>query len=459
MKKILFILAMIIAMTTLSSCDKIDEKIVDTSQSDITSPSVTIQTQSPKPITSENTTTSETTTTPPTTATTTTNKTTSKTTTAQTTPSETTTAQTTTIINPTSNPSDAIKGVWFSLYDGVINSSGKSETTYRAGLNTAFSTVKNMGINTVFVHVRSHGDAYYPSAYYAWSKNCAGSIGTAPSFDPLKIMIEEAHKQGLSFHAWVNPMRGPSTSDIANYPDSYLIKKWYNDSTKNGKYIIAVNGNYWLNPAYTEVRELINNGIQEIVQNYDVDGIHIDDYFYPTQDASFDAGAYASSGATNLPDWRRSNTSLMVSDIYKTIKLVDSKVLFGVSPAGNRANNYDKSYIDVEKWCSNSGYLDYIIPQLYYGFNETIYGFTKTATYWNSIIKLPTIKLAIGLAPYKVVENSNGFANEKDVLARQIQYSMALSNYNGVAFFSYKYLINTGDSMTVERENLLPLLK
>ena len=230
----------------------------------------------------------------------------------------TTVATTTTIPEATYNPSNYTPinynnqiGMWISFLEFQNILKGKSESQFRKSVCEMYDNCVSMGVNTVYVHARSHGDSFYISDLYPWSKNITGEIGAKPSFDPYEILVEEAHKRGLSFHAWINPMRTVTEDDMKKISDSYQIKKWAKN--KNGTYIVNVNGTYWLNPAYKEVRQLIVSGAQEIVSKYNVDGVHIDDYFYQSSfTGSFDKSAFASSGYSDVKSFRINNINLMV---------------------------------------------------------------------------------------------------------------------------------------------------
>ena len=328
------------------------------------------------------------------------------------------------------------KGMWFSFDDMALLLKNKTEEQFRVNIAQAFDNTRALGCNTVYVHVRAFGDAYYQSSFYAWSKNCTGTVGVSPGYDPLQIMVEEAHSRGLSIHAWVNPMRTANETDMQAMPDLYRVKQWYNSSSTNGTYIIKVDGSpyYWLSPAYSEVRKLICDGIAEIVSNYDVDGIHIDDYFYPTTESYFDEAAFKASGASDLTQWRLDTISEMVRNIYSTVKSINPTVMFGVSPQGNIGNNYAFMFADVKKWCAESGYLDYIVPQVYFGY-ESSSPFDKTSQDWSDMVTNPSVKIVYGLAPYKIGTTDEWSSTL--MMKKQINTVRELQNYDGIAFFRY----------------------
>lgn len=350
-----------------------------------------------------------------------------------------------------------VKAVWFAYLDIDTMLAGATESEFTESISEAFAYVASLGCNTVYVHVRAFGDAYYYSSYYPFTSAYSGTIGDKPSYDPLEIMITEAHKLGLSFHAWVNSMRTTTKKNLEAMSSSYTLKQWYSSSSTNGTYLVydSDTGYYWLSPAYSAVRELICAGIAEIVSNYDVDGIHIDDYFYPTTDESFDKLAFSASGSSNLAQWRRDTVSQLVKEIYSTVKSCNSSVLFGVSPQGNLDNNLNKLYADVELWCSTTGYLDYIVPQIYYGYSGSL-PFDTTAVQWENIVTSSSVKLICGIAAYKVgttTEWSSG-----SMLSKQTDYISSLSGYSGCAYYRYSSLVS-GSSDTILSGEIASLIK
>jgi uncharacterized lipoprotein YddW (UPF0748 family) len=276
-------------------------------------------------------------------------------------------------------------------------------------------------------------------------------MGTAPGFDPLAIMIEEAHSRSISFRAWLNPMRLMSDADMravsASHPD-LPVSKWHNGS-ENGTRIFKVDNHWYLNPAYPEVRRLIADGAAEILRNYNVDGIHIDDYFYPPGGGTaFDSAAFAASGQTSLSQFRLDNSTRMVKELHDTIKSVNPAVLFGISPQGSIQNCYD-IYADVRKWASQAGYCDYIAPQLYYGFFNAAQPFERCLREWEDLVRGTNIRLVIGLASYKLglIDNWAGEAGRNEwitdrdtIIQRQIELSKTAENYGGYIFFSYRFI-------------------
>lgn len=319
---------------------------------------------------------------------------------------------------------------YLSYSDIMLN---KSEDEFKNLIAEMLEDYKNQGINTIYFQVRAFGDSYYKSQIFP--------TGTFlnENYDPLEILISEAHRLNISVHAWVNPLRCQTAEEFKNLSDDFITKKWFNDF--QGKYICNVDGRMWLNPAYDEVLKLISDGIIEIIENYNIDGIHIDDYFYPTKDESFDLSAFEDSGKDNLRQWRIDNINKLVSKIYSDIKSYDENILFGISPQGNIDIDYDSQFADVKEWCCNDGYCDYIVPQIYFGFNNDTCPFEITFKKWYDMTKDSDISLVIGLAAYKqgkedkwAGSGKNEWIDDPDVIEKQIEF---IEKYENVGFSLY----------------------
>ena len=307
-----------------------------------------------------------------------------------------------------------------------------------------------------------------------------GSYGKDATYDAFEIIIDEAHALGISVQAWINPMRAMLDSEIVKVNDKYLIKQWYSDSVTRGKYVVKVSNRWYLNVAYEPVRQLIIDGAREIVENYDVDGLHMDDYFYPTTESSFDAAAYSDyirgGGRKTLADWRREQLNELVSGLWSMVKQHDSDILFGISPAGNFNTVYNNQYADIYTWCANEGYIDYICPQVYFGFEHGSCDFVKVSTTYQGMIKTDKVKLIIGMTLGKALNGSKGTEDQyagsgkrewienKDILLRGLEYTKKLPKCTGVAYFCYQYFYDPISGTAVsgtktERDNFLPILK
>jgi uncharacterized lipoprotein YddW (UPF0748 family) len=212
--------------------------------------------------------------------------------------------------------------------------------------------------------------------------------------------------------------------------------------------VAASGSGKYFNPAYPQVRKLIADGAKEIAQNYPVDGIQFDDYFYPTQDAVFDKTAYESYCASakkagtplGLADWRRANVNALVSMVYSEIKSVKPGVVFGIAPQGNVQNDMNLG-ADVASWCSTQGYVDYICPQLYVNFENPVLPYDTAVQSWRKLVTNQNIKLYFGLAVYKAGSDvdSGTWKKSSDILAQQVNVGRKIS-CDGFMFYSCEYL-------------------
>jgi uncharacterized lipoprotein YddW (UPF0748 family) len=274
-----------------------------------------------------------------------------------------------------------------------------------------------------------------------------GHVGLVPAFDPLEVMLEETHKRGIQFHGWLNPMRIQSGDDIRYVSEDYLIGQWYRDEDKRGRYIAEHRGNWFLNPAHDAVLELIAAGAEEITSRYNVDGLHIDDYFYPTVNPDFDTEAFRSSAFRCQDEFRIFTINRMVRGLYTATKRGNPDALFGISPSGCIDSNYEKLFADVKTWATNTGFADYIVPQIYFGFEHETHPFIEVLDRWQNLMQNSPVSLIIGLAAYKVGREdmfagtgSREWLTENSILQRQIEEVQNRPSYGGVVFFSYNFL-------------------
>ena len=341
-----------------------------------------------------------------------------------------------------------------------------SREAFVSQMTDIFTECADTGLNTVIVQVRPFGDALYNSAIFPTSHLVTGTQGDKLAFDPLEEMVKIAHSLNLRIEAWVNPYRVRLHSKM---PDNIAPT---NPANNTDLVFNAENGVYY-NPAITEVQDMVVEGIAEIVQNYDVDGIHLDDYFYPSTDMSLDEKDYHNSGSA-LPqaDWRRENVNTLVRRIYSKIKSIDSAVTFGISPQGNNDNNYNVQYSDVCLWLSEEGYVDYIMPQLYWGFGyltksgSDIYQFEKLSAEWASYPRHNTVKLYIGLGAYRIGDGDGGANDQSEWqsgnnLMRMVESINANRDISGFGLYRYDNLFRNSaypDLAATEAQNLAQML-
>ncbi|MDL2232939.1 family 10 glycosylhydrolase [Ruminococcaceae bacterium OttesenSCG-928-L11] len=369
-----------------------------------------------------------------------------------------------------SKVSGEVRAVWISYLELGNLLTGKSESQFTANIATVFANCKTYGLNTVFVHVRPFGDALYQSDYFPWSHVATGTEGQDPGFDPLAIMVREARQQGLRIEAWINPYRVRHAANTKPLSTDNQAQIWLNQGDDS---VIRYEGTISYNPASEKAQELIANGVREIIRKYDVDGIHIDDYFYPHTAEAFDKTAYtkykSGGGSLSLADWRRSNVETMIQKLYRAVKEEDASVLFGISPQSSVGNNYNAQYLDVEKIVSTTGYCDYVCPQIYFGFQNETQPYAKTLDTWSTMIKTSSVDLYVGLAAYKcgapdswAGKGSNEWVANSDLLAQMTEYARSVGHYKGFAIYRYESLFAPAAAVKahVEKEaaNLKKLL-
>lgn len=383
----------------------------------------------------------------------------------------TTEATTTTATKSTTVKEGEYKAFWFSYYDyDTYRDKYKKRTA--SNFRTYFTSVvkkgKSLGMNRVIVQVRPFGDAIYKSKYFPWSKYISGKQGRSPGFDPLKIMVDVAHKNGMKIEAWVNPYRVTiGSTNYSKLAKNNPARKWHaKKSTRRN--VLAYNGSLYYNPSKKAVRTLIINGVKEIVQNYKVDGIHMDDYFYPSftkknVKTAFDAKEYNKSSykknKKSIYTYRRAQVSTLVKDMKAAIKKIDKNVTYGISPAGNIDNltsNYSY-YVDIYKWVKSTKYVDYICPQIYWGFKHPTAKFDKVTDRWVKACKSKKVKLYIGIAVYRAGHNTGQNSAERKewksdtkILKKQVQYGRK-KKVNGFAFFDYSDLTSKTSAKAVKQ--------
>lgn len=375
-----------------------------------------------------------------------------------------------------------VKAIWLSQFDmREIYTDGdgqRAQEDYTERVRKVIKNIRSIGINTVYIQLRPNGDSIYPSELFPASKYVSGAYGKEIEYDAFGIFLDLAHTEGLSVHAWINPLRCMTAEELLLIPDRYTIKKWYNEAPQSK--VVKVDDRYYLNPAYREVRALICDGVSEIIKNYPVDGIHIDDYFYPTTEEYFDTREYSAyterGGILSLPEFRREQINALVRDIYATVKQRDHSILFGVSPGGNTDRNYNELYADVVLWCASDCYIDYICPQIYYGLEHETHPFDEICDEFAEMVSARGIKLIIGMTLEKAYEGYIGVSDEwagsgaeewihsRDILKRCLEYVSITEECQGVAFFSYRLFFSPEDGTRISETKeeiaaFLPIFK
>lgn len=351
----------------------------------------------------------------------------------------------------TPSVSGEMRGVWVSsVYNLDYPSSPTTDSDkLKAEADEILDNCVKWGLNAVFLQVRPSGDALYKSDLFPWSKYLTGSVGTAPQggFDPLEYWVEAAHKRGLELHAWINPYRITRSKDTEwnSLPSTHPAKM-------NPDWVVKYSdGNYYFDPGIPEVRDLVTRGAVEIVQNYDVDGLHMDDYFYPGTDFN-DAATYQKYGSSfsNIADFRRDSVNQLVAQLDTAVHNIDPDIQFGISPSGIWANkstdprgsnssgseHYVSSYADSLYWIEN-GLVDYIIPQIYWEIGHKLADFATLADWWNDAVAGSDVHLYIGMGAYRCADNPTGVWTTTDPLFDSLAYLENKDNVGGCVFFRY----------------------
>ncbi len=373
---------------------------------------------------------------------------------------------------------EEVRGVWFSYHEW--EDAPKTEPEFKAYADEVMNNLTELHMNTIYVHARADSDAMYPSDIFPWSKYLTGTQGEDPGFDPFKCMVDAAHEYGIRIHAWINPYR--VTHKDCTWEEVCAdnpARIWYfSGEPGNDRLVLLHDGQYYYNPAKEETRKLIEDGVREILEHYSVDGIHLDDYFYPTlndgdKSLSFDYPDYLSSGSElSATEYRRENVNILVRELYSIVKEYDENIEFGISPAGNLDNLYsDRQYFtDVEKWMSEEGYVDYIIPQLFWGFEiktkdkkSAPWAYKANLTRWNKLKRNDDVALYIGLPMYLAGtdtfdnNNTSEWLRHDDIISRQVTTARKQSKATGFVFYAYSSFFK--ESSEKEVENLLKVLK
>ncbi|GIP20232.1 family 10 glycosylhydrolase [Paenibacillus sp. J22TS3] len=361
-----------------------------------------------------------------------------------------------------------LKGAWISTVYNIDWPSSKSygnEVKQKAEYTDMLDKLQDTGINAVFVQVRPAADAIYPSSLVPWSQYLTGTPGKDPGYDPLAFLVDETHKRGMQFHAWFNPFRASTITDVTKLPANSV-------AVQHPDWIVKQGGKLYINPGIPEARQQIIDTVMEVVKNYNIDGVHLDDYFYPSGESSSDKfnddstfKTYNPEAISNKGDWRRSNINSLVRDLGQSIHQAKPNVSFGISPFGvwrNKATDvtgsdtkagitdYDSMYADVRTWIKND-WIDYVAPQIYWSMSFNTARYDKLVDWWASEVRGTNVKLYIGHAAYKLGTPEVGWHTAQEIV-NQLKYNTQYSEVKGSIFFSAKNLL----SNTL---GLLPLLK
>lgn len=360
---------------------------------------------------------------------------------------------------------EEVRAIYISYIELNEYFNNKTVEEAKKKVDAIVDNVENEGFNWIILQVRSFSDSIYNSSIFPTNYSITRDENIKLEFDLLDLFISKAHTKNIKVHAWINPFRirneqSFATVSIKNPAFKYL-------GTDNIK-LIEGKGIFY-NPASKEVQSLIIAGIKEIIDNYDIDGIHFDDYFYP--DKKIDLTTYQeyknNNGTLEIEKYRLEIINNFIKKVYTLIKEKNKNILFGIAPEGNIENNYNNHYIDIFTWLNSDDYVDYIMPQIYYGFKNENKPFTKIINEWNSYIKNKNISLIPSLALYKsgVEDNYAGNGNKEwiehnNIIQNQILVARNMSNYSGFSLFRYdNYFNNKNENMVLEVENFRKVIK
>jgi len=351
------------------------------------------------------------------------------------------------------NPDSEVRGVWIASVFNIDYPSyyDLPADKLKAEIDDIISNCKKYGLNTVFFQVRPSCDALYDSDIFPVSKvlSTTGKL----NFDPLDYFVKEAHKNNIFIHAWVNPLRiTVSANSEKSLPES-------SPAVQHPEWTVKyADGKLYFNAGLPEVRDLVADGVREIVAKYDVDGVVFDDYFYPYpyNGADFeDSAAYEKygEGFKSKADWRRGNINLLVKQCYDTVKATDAECLFGISPGGvwqndNGSNGgsatrgfetYHSLYCDTLAWI-NGGYVDYVSPQLYWTFDSSVTPYGHLIEWWNSKLDGTGVDLWVSHGAYFYDEGSSSWQDPQGEMKDQVEFARDVLSYRGSMFYGYDEL-------------------
>ena len=355
----------------------------------------------------------------------------------------------------------SFRGAWIATVANIdwpsaeaVGNTGKQQ----AEMIFLLDSLESIGINAIIFQVRPTADALYYSELEPvshWLTGSQGSWGEQTPWDPLDWTIEEAHKRGMEVHVWLNPYRvNLAKTDTSVICAEHIFRRhpeWFWCYAKQ----------WYFDPGLDVTREWICTIVQDIVQNYDIQAIHMDDYFYPYpvgKQELPDSLTFAAHprGFENIRDWRRNNVNMAIQDISRTIKECKPEVEFGISPFGVWRNasvdstgsattagitNYDDLYADIRLWI-REGWIDYVLPQLYWEIGKKAADYEVLAHWWANEVRGTNCKLYIGMAPYRLegasAKSPWGQGNE---IKRQMKLNRSIPEITGECFYSTRPLL------------------
>ncbi|MCJ7843134.1 family 10 glycosylhydrolase [Lederbergia sp. NSJ-179] len=364
-------------------------------------------------------------------------------------------------------PKQEMRASWISTVANIDMKPGMTKTKYTAWAKSTIQMLEKKNFNTVIFQVKPTSDALYPSKLAPWSHYITGQKqGTDPGYDPLQIMLDTAHQHGMELHAWMNPYRVTMPSQgLEDLASNHI-------ANQQPDWVVQHGQQYYLDPGIPGVQAYLVETVKELVTNYDVDAVHMDDYFYPGADFA-DQKTYKQYGSefANIGDWRRHNVNQLVEDINLNIKAIKPWVQFGISPTGIYRNqtddptgsatngnaHYDSLFADSRQWIQK-GSIDYITPQIYWSRPLTVASYTVLLDWWSRQVETQAlvhpVHLYIGMADYKVNNNFDTAWDNPRELPEQILENRANGITEGQMHFTLRDILKNrlGYSAIIDEE-------
>ena len=385
-----------------------------------------------------------------------------------------------------------VRGVWISNVGNIDTKATTNVEEYKQQILDILDNVASYNMNTIVFQVRPTSDAYYLSKLNPWSKYITGVEGQDPGFDVLEFVVDEGKKRGIKVHAWMNPYRVSTEAvDTENKSVKDAILEYVNKlddlnfAKRHPEHVIVDGTNKLvLAPSHPEVIEFVTKSIMEVAENYDVEAVHIDDYFYPyakiPEELEYDDYLkYRENSNQSLGDFRRMNVDKMIESVHKELKKLlsnkNKKVEFGISPfAIYRAHSsivdggwdkgsyhapdalqcYDRLYSDVYKWMKE-GWIDYVTPQVYWPFERVDVTYHDMVKWWHFIAKETNTKLYIGQAICRMGHDELWLNPEE--IANQLKFNCQYDQVTGVIFFTYRDM--KSDATDIKKQALAEVKK
>lgn len=341
---------------------------------------------------------------------------------------------------------EVIKFIYVSYLEYLNNFSGNTINANKNKIDEMISNIRLNNFNSIILQVSPFSDAIYDSQIFPYSYSLTGVEGKNPGFDYLEYFLKKAHAKKIKVHAWINPYRISSKNDVNSISDNNPAKAMINTENIG----VGEKGIYY-DPSSELVKKLIEKQVIELIKNYDLDGIHFDDYFYIDYNIdNYEYKQFIDSGNNKtVSEFRLMHTNDLIRRISHIIQKENKKIIFSIAPDGNINNNYKYHYADVKTWIKDN-LIDIIMPQLYYGFDNQYLPFEKAYNIWNDLIveNNSNVKMIPVLAFYKVgIKDSNAGTGNKEwlqngVIEKQLLFLKDKSMYNGFGLFRYDYIFN-----------------